>query len=159
MNAVEVMPEHLFLGVLAQDGDEVAEIFRTLRLNQEVLRTQLATLFPPHNNEGQGDARSVPLSREAHACIEWAFSFATHLHVSSVQLEHVLLGCMRHQHLHPLLAFALDRDASGNGDTHCVGALPSPCAGSFCVFQEKERLAPASRQSKAFFPWKTFFLA
>src|SRR6185437_2463376 len=107
MNAVEVMPEHLFLGVLSQDGDGVAEIFRTLRLNQEVLRTQLATLFPPHKNEGQGDARSVPLSREAHACIEWAISFATHLHVSSVQLEHVLLGCVRHQRLQPLLALFL----------------------------------------------------
>jgi hypothetical protein len=107
MNAVEVMPEHLFLGVLAQDGDGVAETFSTLRLDQASLRKQLATLFPPHNDVGQGDAWSVPLSREAHACLEWAISFATHLHVSSVQLEHVLLGCVRHQRLQPLLALFL----------------------------------------------------
>lgn len=107
MNAVEVTPEHLFLGVLAQDGDGVAETFITLRLDQAVLRKQLATLFPPHNDAGQGDARNVPLSREAHACLEWAISFATHLHVSSVQLEHVLLGCVRHQRLQPLLALFL----------------------------------------------------
>ena len=56
MNAVEVMPEHLFLGVLAQDGDGVAETFSTLRLDQASLRKQLATLFPPHNDVGQGDA-------------------------------------------------------------------------------------------------------
>jgi len=107
MNAVEVMPEHLFLGVLAQDGDGVAETFSTLRLDQAVLRKLLATLFPPHNDAGQGDARSILLSREAHACLEWAISFATHLHVSSVQLEHVLLGCVRHQRLQPLLALFL----------------------------------------------------
>ena len=95
------------LGVLAQNGDGVAETFITLRLDQAMLRKQLATLFPPHNDAGQGDARNIPLSRETHTCLEWASSFATHLHISSVRLEHVLLGCVRHQRLQPLLALFL----------------------------------------------------
>jgi len=33
MNATEASPEHLYLGVLAQDGDEVTETFSTLRLD------------------------------------------------------------------------------------------------------------------------------
>ncbi len=107
MNAPEVTPEHLFLGVLAQDGDGVAEVFSTLRLEQAVLRKQAAAIFPSHSDAGEGDEKNIPLSREAHACLEWAISFATHLHVSSVQLEHVLLGSMRHQCLQPLLALFL----------------------------------------------------
>ncbi len=107
MNAPEVTPEHLFLGVLAQDGDGVAEVFSTLRLDQAVLRKQAATIFPSHSDAGEGDENQVPLSSEAQTCLEWASYFATHLHVSSVQLEHVLLGSIRHQRLQPLLALFL----------------------------------------------------
>ncbi len=107
MNAVEVLPEHLFFGVLAQDGDGVMEAFSTLGLDRALLRTQLASLFPSHSVVGQGDAKDVPLSKEAYACIEWAIAFATSFRVSSVQLEHVLLGCVRHQRIQPLLALLL----------------------------------------------------
>lgn len=107
MNAAEVTPEHLFLGVLAQDGDGVAEVFSTLRMEQEALRQQVATIFPAHGDAGERDEQSIPLSSEAQTCLEWASSFATHLHVSSVQLEHVLLGSIRHPRLQPLLALFL----------------------------------------------------
>ncbi len=46
MNVEEVTPEHLFLGILAQDGDGVVETFNMLRLDQEVLRKQATTIFP-----------------------------------------------------------------------------------------------------------------
>ncbi len=107
MNAAEVTPEHLFLGVLAQNGDGVAEVFSTLRLEQEALRQQVATIFPSHGDTGEEDEQAIPLSREAQTCLEWADSFATHLHISSVQLEHVLLGSIRHPRLQPLLALFL----------------------------------------------------
>src|SRR5579872_7005867 len=107
MNVEEVTPEHLFLGVLAQDGDGVVETFSLLRLDQEALRKQAAIIFPSYSDTGQGDARNIPLSKEAQTCLEWAISFATNLHVPNVQLEHVLLGSMRHQHLQPLLALFL----------------------------------------------------
>ncbi len=112
MNATEVSPEHLFLGVLAQDGDEVAEAFSTLRLDREVLREQAATLFPPHRNAGKADERNVPLSREAQACLEWAITFAAHMHISLVRLEHVLLASVRHQRLQPLLVLFLSEVGS-----------------------------------------------
>ncbi|HLJ36048.1 MAG TPA: AAA family ATPase [Ktedonobacteraceae bacterium] len=107
MNAPEVTPEHLFPGVLAQDGDGVTEVFSTLRLDQAILRKQAATIFPSHGDTGEGDEKQIPLSSEAQTCLEWARCFATHLHVSSVQLEHVLLGSIRHQRLQPLLALFL----------------------------------------------------
>ena len=107
MNAAEVTPEHLFLGVLAQDGDGVAEVFSTLRMEQEVLRQQVATIFPSHGDAGEGDEQHIPLSRETQTCLEWAISFATHLHISSVQLEHILLGSIRHPRLQSLLALFL----------------------------------------------------
>jgi len=106
MDAAEVSPEHLFLGVLAQDDERLAETFSALRLNQAVLRTQVLTAFP-HNTVRKGDGKDLPLSKETHACLEWAISFAAYLHVSSVQPEHVLLGSVRHQRLQPLLALFL----------------------------------------------------
>ncbi len=107
MNATEVSPEHLFLGVLTQDDEHLAETFSALRLNQAVLRTRVATAFPPHSRTSKGDGKDLPLSTEAHACLDWANSFAAYQHVSSVQPEHVLLGSVRHPHLQPLLALFL----------------------------------------------------
>ncbi|MDQ2902522.1 MAG: AAA family ATPase [Chloroflexota bacterium] len=107
MNASEVSPEHLFLGVLAQDSEQLAETFSALRLNQAVLRTRVATAFPPHNTLRKGDGKDLPLSKEAYACLEWAISFAAYQHVSSLQPEHMLLGSVRHQRLQPLLALFL----------------------------------------------------
>ncbi len=112
MNATEVSPEHLFLGVLAQDDEYLAETFSTLRLNQAVLRTRVATAFPPHTTVRKGDGKDLPLSTEAHACLDWAISFAAYQLVSSVQLEHVLLGSVRHQRLQPLLALFLVNSGS-----------------------------------------------
>lgn len=106
MNATEVFPEHLFLGVLAQENDEVMEAFRSLKLNQAVLREQVLILFPSHTAVRE-DESNVPLSIESHMCMEWAMSFATYQHTSSVRPEHVLLGCIRHQRLQPLLALFL----------------------------------------------------
>ena len=107
MNATEVAPEHLFLGVLAQDNEHFAETFSALRLNQAVLRTRVAIAFPPHTPANKGDGKDLPLSLEAHACLDWAISFAAYQSVPSVQPEHVLLGSVRHQRLQPLLALFL----------------------------------------------------
>ena len=105
MNATEVTPEHLFLGVLAQNDDGVAETFRALRLDQRMLREQAAILFPL--DEGAGDEKDLLFSQEVQACLEWAASFAAHLQASQMQLEHVLLGSVRHHRLQPLLALFL----------------------------------------------------
>ncbi len=107
MNATEVLPEHLFLGVLTQDDEQLAETFSALRLNQAVLRTRVANAFPPPHPESKGDGKDLPLSTEAHTCLDWASSFAAYQHVASVQPEHVLLGSVRHPRLQPLLALFL----------------------------------------------------
>ncbi len=66
MNATEVSPQYLFLGVLAQNDEHLAETFSALRLNQVVLRTQTATAFPSQRNVGKGDGKGLPLSKEAY---------------------------------------------------------------------------------------------
>jgi len=112
MNATEVSPEHLFIGVLAQDDDRITEAFNALKLNQAMLREQMLMMFPSHTATRE-EENNVPLSTEAQACMEWAISFAAYQHASNVQSEHVLLGCVRHQRLQPLLAlFLINTDST-----------------------------------------------
>ncbi|MBA2681171.1 MAG: hypothetical protein H0U76_22575, partial [Ktedonobacteraceae bacterium] len=107
MNAKEVTPEHLFLGVITQNDDGVTETFRALRLDQRTFLEQIALLFPAHGDVQEGDEKNIVVSREAQACLEWATSFAMHQQAPYVQLEHILLGSVRHQRLQPLLALFL----------------------------------------------------
>ncbi len=106
MNATEVSPEHLFLGILAQDNDGITEAFNALKLDQAMLREQVLTLFPSHTVVRE-EKSNVPLSPKTQTCIDGAISFAMYQYASSVQLEHILLGCVRHQRLQPLLALFL----------------------------------------------------
>ncbi|MFL5586255.1 MAG: Clp protease N-terminal domain-containing protein, partial [Ktedonobacteraceae bacterium] len=41
MQAQEVYPEHLLLGILVQDDDEAAEVLSRLGMNMQVLRGQV----------------------------------------------------------------------------------------------------------------------
>ena len=107
MEATEVAPEHLFLGVIAQNDDGVSETFRALRLDQRTLLEQIALLFPAYEDVQEGGEKNIVLSRETLVCLEWATSFAMHQQAPSVQLEHVLLSSVRHQRLQPLLALFL----------------------------------------------------
>ncbi len=107
MNATEVTPEHLFLGVVAQHDEGVTETFQALRLDQRTILEQVAILFPAYEDTQEGGEKDISLSRETQVCLEWATSFAMYQQASSVRLEHVLLGSVRHQRLQPLLALFL----------------------------------------------------
>jgi hypothetical protein len=106
MQAQEVYPEHLLLGVLAQDDDEAAEVLSRLGMNMQVLRAQAAHIFEKLDSAGL-DERSIPLSQEAQACIDWAISFAEQRDVSSLSSAYILLGAVRHQRVQPVLALLL----------------------------------------------------
>jgi hypothetical protein len=107
MDAMEVAPEHLFLGVVTQHDDGVTETLRALRLDQRMILEQVAILFPAYEDAREGGEKNIALSRETQTCLEWAISFAMHQQAPSLRLEHVLLGSVRHQRLQPLLALCL----------------------------------------------------
>src|SRR6266704_2583311 len=76
MQAQEVYPEHLLLGVLAQDDDEAAEVLRRLGMNTQVLRAQVASIFGSSTSDSSEAHPVLPLTQEAHACLNWAIAFA-----------------------------------------------------------------------------------
>jgi hypothetical protein len=106
MEAQEVYPEHLLLGVLAQGDSKVAKALSTLGMNIRVLRAQAADIFggsvPVEPAQG-----SLSLSQEAQACLDWAMAFAEQQDISSLSSAHILLGTVRHQRVQPLLALLL----------------------------------------------------
>src|SRR5437763_14106811 len=76
MQAQEVYPEHLLLGVLAQDDDETAEVLSRLGMNMQVLRAQVASTFGSITPVSSEAHPVLPLAQEAGACLDWAIAFA-----------------------------------------------------------------------------------
>ncbi len=107
MQAQEVYPEHLLLGVLAQDDDEAAEVLSRLGMNMQVLRAQVASTFGSSTSVASEAHPVLPLTQEAHACLDWAIAFAEQRNTSLVPSAYVLLSAVRHQRVQPLLALLL----------------------------------------------------
>jgi ATPase family protein associated with various cellular activities (AAA)/ClpA/ClpB-like protein/double zinc ribbon protein len=118
MQAQEVYPEHLLLGVLAQDDDEAAEVLSRLGMNMQVLRAQVASIFGSSTSDSSEAHAAFPLTQEAHACLDWAIDFAEQRDTPLVPSAFVLLSAVRHQRVQPLLALLLSS----------AGILPSSLA-------------------------------
>src|SRR2546421_4882892 len=84
MQAQEVYPEHLLLGILAQDDDEAAEVLSRLGMNLQVLRAQAASIFESSTSVSSDAPPILPLTHEAHACLDWAIAFAEQRDISLV---------------------------------------------------------------------------
>ena len=109
LRAQEVYPEHLLLGVLTQQDEEVAEVVSRLGMNLPVLRAQAANLLSNLPSAGAGK-RSIHLSQEAQACLDWTRAFAQERGASSVPSSYVLLGAVRHQRVQPFLILLLSSE-------------------------------------------------
>src|SRR6266568_6572359 len=70
MNAPEVYPEHLFLGVLTQVDVEVAKVLKGLGLDLQEIQAQAAETFGVPNYVGT--KKNLLFSRESLICFEWA---------------------------------------------------------------------------------------
>jgi ATPase family associated with various cellular activities (AAA)/Double zinc ribbon/Clp amino terminal domain, pathogenicity island component len=116
MNAPEVYPEHLFLGVLRQDEVEVAIVLKDIGLDIEEIQAQVAETFGNLNYEGTKN--NLLFSRESLVCFEWAVSFATQMNSSLIFPKHLILSVLRHPRIQPLLVLLLPSQ-----DQH---ALPAP---------------------------------
>jgi ATPase family associated with various cellular activities (AAA)/Clp amino terminal domain, pathogenicity island component/Double zinc ribbon len=105
----EVYPEHLLLGVLTQQDEEVAEVVSRLGMNLPALRAQAEDLLGNLPSAGAGK-RSIHLSQEAQACLDWTRAFAQERGASSVPSSYVLLGAVRHQRVQPFLILLLSSE-------------------------------------------------
>jgi hypothetical protein len=101
MNAPEVYPEHLFLGVLTQADVEVAKLLKGLRLDIQEIQAQAAETFGIPNDVDTKN--NLLFSRESLICFEWALSFALQMNSSLVFPKHLLLSVLRHPRIQPLL--------------------------------------------------------
>ena len=105
MNAPEVYPEHLFLGVLTQADVEVAKVLRGLGLDIEEIQAQVAEIFGISDYAGTTD--NLHFSRESLVCFEWALSFASQMNSSLIFPKHLLLSALRQPRIQPLLVLLL----------------------------------------------------
>jgi len=109
MQAPEAYPEHLFLGILTQGDDEVANIMSILGMNILVLREQAANIIKS-SLDGDTDGSTISLSQETQACLDWALSFAEQRNALPLSSAFILLSTVRHQRLQPLLALLLSSE-------------------------------------------------
>jgi hypothetical protein len=107
MQAQKVYLEHLLLAILAQDDDETAEVLNRLGMNMQVLRAQVPAIFGRSTPASSNAQPALPLTHEAHACLDWAIAFAEQRDILLVPSAYVLLGVIRHQRAQPLLALML----------------------------------------------------
>lgn len=107
MQAQEVYPEHLLLGVLAQDDEEAAEVLSRLGMNMQVLRAQVPSIFSSSTSVSSEAHPVLSLTQEAHACLDWAIAFAEQRDTGLVPSSYVLLSAVRHRRVQPLLALLL----------------------------------------------------
>jgi SpoVK/Ycf46/Vps4 family AAA+-type ATPase len=109
MEAPEVYPEHIFLGIIAQGDIGVAKVLSNLGIDMQTIRARIAEIFSARSEIGSGDSvdSDLPLARDAQNCMDWAYSQAIHLYSSLIRPEHLLLGVLRHPRIQPLLALLL----------------------------------------------------
>ena len=105
MNAPEVYPEHLFLGVLGQDDGEVTKVLKDIGLDRQKIQAQVAETFGKLKYEGPES--KLPFSSESFVCFEWAISFATQMNSSLIFSKHLILSVLRHPRIQPLLVLLL----------------------------------------------------
>lgn len=110
MNAPEVNPEHLLIGVLRQADAEVTKVLKDIGLNMTEIQAQVAETFGIA--EYAGTKHDLLFSRESLVCFEWAVSFATQMNASLIFPKHLLLSVLRQPRIQPLLVLLLpSRDA------------------------------------------------
>src|SRR5438067_261252 len=109
MEAPEVYPEHIFLGIIAQGDIGVAKVLSNLGIDMQTIRARIAEIFGTQSEIGSGDSvnSNLPLARDAQSCMDWAYSLAIRMHSSVIRPEHLLLGVLRHPRIQPLLALLL----------------------------------------------------
>ena len=105
MDAPQVYPEHLFLGVLQQDDVEVTTVLKEIGLDRQKIQEHARETFGDLNVPGT--TNDLLFSSKSLVCFEWAVSFATQMNSSLLYPKHLLLSVLRHPRIQPLLVLLL----------------------------------------------------
>ena len=105
MEAPQIYPEHLFLGVLRQDDVEVTTVLKEIGLEKQKIQEQAIETFGDLNDPGT--TNDLLFSSESLVCFEWARLFATQVNSSLLFPKHLLLSVLRHPRIQPLLVLLL----------------------------------------------------
>ena len=105
MDAPQVYPEHLFLGVLQQGDVEVATVLKEIGLDRQKIQERAKETFGELNDPGP--TNDLLFSSESLVCFEQARSFAIQMNSSLLFPKHLLLSVLRHPRIQPLLVLLL----------------------------------------------------
>jgi Double zinc ribbon/Clp amino terminal domain, pathogenicity island component len=100
MAAVEVYPEHLLLGVIAQGESKAAKLLCMYGMDMQAIRLRATELFSSHYR-GSNDSDPA-LSEESQECIERAISLAVKVRAPSVTPEHLVVSVLHYPTMQPL---------------------------------------------------------
>lgn len=148
--APEVYPEHLLLGVLKQGDDGVGQVLGSLGIDVQAVRVGMSTVLGSDGYNESGET-SWPLSTDALECMDWASTFATHVHAAHVLPGHLLLGALRHPSTLPLLmllssAYALQVTTI----TNAVGAEYTNCMDQLIYSRIREQIVVSFNTGKPY---------
>ncbi len=106
MQAPQVFPEYLMLGVLRQGDGGVKKVLRELGIDPETIRAGLSSVLAS-DGYYESDEINWPLSTDALACLDWASTFAMYMGSEQIFPGHLLLSTLRHPSAHSLLVLLL----------------------------------------------------
>jgi len=99
MAAVEVYPEHLLLGVIAQGESKAAKLLCMYGMDMQAISLRATELFSSHYR-GSNDSDPA-LSEESQECIERAISLAVKVRSPSVMPEHLVVSVLHYPSMQP----------------------------------------------------------
>ena len=105
MDAPQVYPEHIFLGVIQHDDVEVTKVLKALGLDRQIIQEHARETFGDLNDPGT--TNDLLFSSESLVCFEWSVSFASQMNSSLLFPKHLLLSVLRHPRIQPLLVLLL----------------------------------------------------
>ena len=107
MQAAEVFPEHILLGIIAQVNNKAARILCNAGLDMQAIRIQASAVFAAEYT-GSGEARGeLPLSAAAQECLNWATFLLTvgpSWPFIDVRPQHLVLAILHHPRMQPFFA-------------------------------------------------------
>ncbi|MDD5896156.1 MAG: ATP-dependent Clp protease ATP-binding subunit [Prevotellaceae bacterium] len=94
LNTPFVGPEHLMLGILRQNGQDVADVFRKLNIDPKVIKRELEEELVNEIDPRVGSDSKMDLTLAANNILKLAVLEARMQHTNMADVKHVLLGIL-----------------------------------------------------------------
>ena len=94
LNTPFVGPEHIMLGILRQNGQDVADVFRKLNIDPKVIKRELEEELVNDIDPSVGSDCKMDLTLAANNILKLAVLEARMQHTNMADVKHVLLGIL-----------------------------------------------------------------